>query len=144
MLKRYELTDDEWNRITDLLPPENTNKQGRPRKGNRVILNGIIWIAHSGAPWRNLPERYEPCETVYSRFRKWIEDGVPDNVFRILSLDAELDEMSPDGSIVQAHQHSAGAKRWVSKRDRPQPRKSKHQDPCRCRFLWLSRLPDDK
>lgn len=45
MLRRYELTDDEWNRIVDLLPPENTGKQGRPRKNNRTILNGIIWIA---------------------------------------------------------------------------------------------------
>ena len=44
MLRRYELTDDEWNRIVDLLPPENTGKQGRPRKNHRTILNGIIWI----------------------------------------------------------------------------------------------------
>lgn len=50
MLRRYELTDDEWNRIVDLLPPENAGKQGRPRKNNRTILNGTIWIAHSGAP----------------------------------------------------------------------------------------------
>lgn len=48
MLRRYELTDDEWDRISDLLPPENTSKQGRPRKSNRVILNGIIWIVRSG------------------------------------------------------------------------------------------------
>lgn len=67
MLRRYELTDDEWNRIVDLLPPENTGKQGRPRKNNRTILNGIIWIARSGAPWRDLPERYGPWETVYSK-----------------------------------------------------------------------------
>lgn len=111
MLRRYELTDDEWNRITDLLPPENTNKQGRPRKSNRMILNGIIWIARSGAPWRDLPERYGSWGIVYSRFRKWIEDGILDNIFRILSLDAELDELSLDGSIVHAHQHSAGAKK---------------------------------
>lgn len=58
MLKRYELTDDEWNRIADLLPPENTDKQGRPRKSDRVILHGIVWIARSGASWRDLPERY--------------------------------------------------------------------------------------
>lgn len=57
MLCRYELTDNEWNRIADLLPAEFTGKQGRPRKNNRVILNGIIWIARSGAPWRDLPER---------------------------------------------------------------------------------------
>ena len=88
MLRRYELTDDEWNRIVDLLPPENTGKQGRPRKNNRTILNGIIWIARSGAPWRDLPERYGPWETVYSRFRKWIDDGILDNIFRLLSLEA--------------------------------------------------------
>lgn len=144
MLRRYELTDDEWDRITDLLPPENTNKQGQPRKNNRVILNSIIWIARSGAPWRDLPERYGPWETVYSRFRKWIVDGILDNIFRVLSLDAELDELSLDGSIVQAHQHSADAKKGASERDRPQPRGGKHKDPCSCRSLWLSRLPDDK
>ena len=81
MLRRYELTDDEWNRIADLLPPENTGKQGRPRKNNRTILNGMVWIARSGAPWRDLPERYGPWETVYSRFRKWINDGILDNIF---------------------------------------------------------------
>ena len=111
MLRRYELTDDEWNRIADLLPPENTGKQGRPRKNNRTILNGMVWIARSGAPWRDLPERYGPWETVCSRFRKWIEDGILDNIFRVLSLEAELEELSLDASIVQAHQHSAGAKK---------------------------------
>ncbi len=95
----------------NLLPPENTGKRGRPRKCNRTILNGMVWIARSGAPWRDLPERYGPWETVYSRFRKWIEDGILDNIFRILSLDAEFEELSMDASIVQAHQHSAGAKK---------------------------------
>lgn len=111
MLRRYELTDDEWNRIVDLLPPENTGMQGRPRKNNRTILNGMIWVARSGAPWRDLPERYGPWETVYSRFRNWFNDGILDNIFRILSLEAELEELSLDASIVQAHQHSAGAKK---------------------------------
>ena len=84
---------------------------GRPSKCNRTILNGIVWIARSGAPWRDLPERYGPWQTVYSRFRKWMEDGILDNIFRVLSLDAELSELSIDASIVQAHQHSAGAKK---------------------------------
>ena len=57
MLRRYELTDEEWNCIAPLLPPENSGKQGRPQKCNRTILNGIVWIARSGAPWRDLPER---------------------------------------------------------------------------------------
>ena len=75
------------------------------------FFNGIVWIARSGAPWRDLPERYGPWQTVYSRFRKWMEDGILDNIFRVLSLDAELSELSIDASIVQAHQHSAGAKK---------------------------------
>ena len=46
MLRRYELTDEEWLRIEPLLPPENTGKQGRPRKENRIIMNGIVWLAY--------------------------------------------------------------------------------------------------
>lgn len=115
MLRRYELTDEEWLRIEPLLPPENTGKQGRPRKDNRIIMNGIVWLARSGAPWRDLPERYGSWKTVfYSRFRKWIDDGILDNIFRILSLEAELEELSIDASIIQAHQHSAGAKKGSS------------------------------
>lgn len=111
MLRRYELTDQEWERIAPFLPHENTGKRGRPGKDNRMMLNAMVWIARSGAPWRDLPERYGPWETVYSRFRKWIEDGYLDNIFRLLSMEAELEELSIDGSIVKAHQHSAGAKK---------------------------------
>ena len=75
------------------------------------MLNAVVWIARSGAPWRNFPERYGPWESAYSRFRKWIDDGIPDNIFRVLSMDAELQEISLDASIVQAHQHSAGARK---------------------------------
>ena len=127
MLRRSELTDSEWNRVVELLPPENTGKQGRPRKDNRTILNGMIWIARSGTPWRDLPKRYGPWETVYSRFRKWIEDGIFDNIIRVLSMDVDLSELSLDASIVQAHQHSAGAKKGGgSNRNWTQSMRSKH------------------
>lgn len=111
MLRRYELTDREWESIKDFLPPEKNGKRGRPSKDNRMMLNAMIWLARSGAPWRDLPERYGPWESVYSRFRKWIDDGILDNIFRILSLEAAFEELSLDASIVQAHQHSAGAKK---------------------------------
>lgn len=111
MLRRYELTDQEWEQIASLLPPEKTGKPGRPSKDNRTMLNGMVWTARSGAPWRDLPERYGPWNSVYSRFRKWIDDGILDNIFRVLSLEAELYELSLDATIVQAHQHSAGAKK---------------------------------
>ncbi len=75
------------------------------------MLNAMVWLARSGAPWRDLPQRYGSWNSVYSRFRKWIDEGILDNIFRVLSLDAELDELSLDASIVQAHQHSGGAKK---------------------------------
>ena len=111
MLRRYELTDQEWNQIAPLLSPEKSNRPGRPSKDNRTMFNAMVWIARNDAPLRDLPERYGPWETVYSRFRKWIEDGYLDNIFRVLSLEAELQELSLDASIVKAHQHSAGAKK---------------------------------
>lgn len=106
------------------------------------MLNAMIWLARSGAAWRDLPERYGPWTSVYSRFRKWIEDGILDNIFRVLSLEAELGDLSIDATIVQAHQHSAGAKKGASKRNRTQPRWCKHQNTCGSGFLRLSDLPD--
>ncbi len=111
------MTDQEWEQIV-LLLPSNKGRWGRPPKDNRQMLNAMVWLARSGAPWRDLPECYGPWESVYSRFRKWIDDGVLDNIFHVLSLESELYELSIDASIVQAHQHSAGAKRGVAKRDR--------------------------
>lgn len=111
MLRRYELTDQEWEQIAPLLPAQNTGKPRRPPKDNRLMLNAMVWLARSGAAWRDLPERYGPWTSVYSRFRKWIDDGILDNIFRVLSLEAELEDLSIDASIVQAHQHSAWAKK---------------------------------
>lgn len=143
MLKRYELTDQEWEQIV-LLLPSNKGRWGRPPKDNRQMLNAMVWLARSGAPWRDLPECYGPWESVYSRFRKWIDDGVLDNIFHVLSLESELYELSIDASIVQAHQHSAGAKKGAAKRDRAQPRRSQHKNSCSRRCLWLSCLFNDR
>jgi len=109
--RRYELTDEEWKQVKDLLPPERTGKKGKPCKDNRNMLNAMVWLARSGAPWRDLPERFGPWESVYTRFRKWLDDGILDNVFRVVTLEAELSELSLDSTIVRAHQHSAGAKK---------------------------------
>lgn len=60
MLQHYDLTDQQWEQIASLFPPENTGKRGRPSKSNRLMLNAMVWIARSGAPWRGLPERFGP------------------------------------------------------------------------------------
>lgn len=62
----------------------------------------MVWIARSTAPWRDLAERYDPWETVYSRSFKWIENSILDNSFPVLSLDAQLEELPLNASIVQA------------------------------------------
>lgn len=109
--RRYELSDEEWSRIETLLPPDNLKHQGRPPKSNRMIINGILWVAKSGAAWRDLPERYGPWQTVYSRFRKWSEEGVFEAVFVALGMDADYQDLSIDSTMVKVHQSAAGAKK---------------------------------
>lgn len=50
MTRRYELTDQEWEQIASLFPPEKNGKPGRPSKDNRLMINAMVWIARSGAP----------------------------------------------------------------------------------------------
>ena len=111
--KRYELTDSEWNQIKDMLPPEHPKegKRGRPAQcDNRSAMNGILWIARGGAPWRELPERYGPWQTVYSRFRKWRDMGMFEAVFQALSVDADFENISIDSTSCKVHQSADGGK----------------------------------
>lgn len=110
MIKRHEISDRDWERIKDRLPPENTG-EGRPSKSNRIILNGMLWRAKTGAPWRDLPERYGPWNTVYSRFRLWSQDDVFLKLFNSLTDDADMQDTSIDSTSCKAHQHAAGAKK---------------------------------
>jgi transposase len=115
-MKRYELTDEEWERIRPLLPAQKP-RTGRPNSDHRQIINGIIWVLKSGAPWRDLPERYGKVGIVSSRFYRWVAagvwqkvlDGLPGEAQDAGEVDWELPRL--DGSIVRAHQHSAGAKK---------------------------------
>ena len=111
--RRYELTDEEWERIKGYFPEREAGQKGRPRKEDRPILNGILWIVRSGAAWRDLPERYGAWSTVYSRFVQWQEEGLFDTILKELSEEADFQDMSIDSSTVKAHQASAGAKKGL-------------------------------
>lgn len=65
---RYDLTDFEWSIIEPGLP---RGRPGPKRKNDRRVMNGIFWVLRTGAPWRDLPERYGPYTTVYNRFNRW-------------------------------------------------------------------------
>ena len=68
MKGRHELTDAEWALIEPLLP---NKPRGRPRVDDRRVISGIFYILRTGAPWRDLPERYGPWATVHNRYNRW-------------------------------------------------------------------------
>ena len=76
--RRYELTDKEWELVRPLIPISHT---GRPQKDIRAHLNGILWLARSGARWSDLPARFGPHQTVYSCFCRWWDDGTLKKIF---------------------------------------------------------------
>ncbi len=116
VMGRHELTEEQWNRLEPLLPPEKP-ETGRPAKEHRTIINGILWILGTGAPWRDLPVNYGPWSTVASRFYRWRKAGIWDKVLAKLQQDADVAGQMDwevhyvDGTNIRAHQHAAGAKK---------------------------------
>ena len=88
MVRRDELTDAQWALIQPLLPPQRPRK-GRPALDHRLIVNPILWLTRTGAPWRDLPERYGSWKTVHSRFRRWDKQGIWAQVFTALITEAQ-------------------------------------------------------
>lgn len=108
MKRRYELSDEEWKRIEGLLPGRK-DTAGVTAKDNRLFLNAVIWIARSGAPWRDLPERYGNWNSTWRRFRRWAKNGVWEKVFKEVRLEPDWEEIMIDSTTVRVHQHAAGA-----------------------------------
>ena len=109
MPTRRELSDRQWDLIAPLLPPER-GRWARPAKDNRLMVNGILWILRTGAPWRDLPSEYGPWNSVYTRFSRWSKAGIWEKVLEVLSQDRDGEAYMLDSSVIRAHQHSAGAK----------------------------------
>jgi transposase len=113
-MKRGDLTDTQWEQLQPLLPPQKP-KTGRPASDHRCIVNGILWLLRTGAPWRDVPERYGPWRTVASRFYRWRQAGIWQHLFETVQQQADAAEQMGwaihyvDGTIVRAHQHAAGS-----------------------------------
>ncbi len=75
-----------------------------------MMINAILWILRTGAPWRDMPEAYGPWKSVYTRFSRWSKQGVWEQILKALSQDSDNESKMPDGSVIRAHQHAAGAK----------------------------------
>lgn len=118
-MKRHEISEEQWNKIKDILPPERKPQGGRPAKDNRVMLNGIIYWLNTGIPWRDLPERFGPWQSVYGRFRTWTLQGVWELVFATLIEQDIVDEttLMLDSTTIKVHQHGSAKKGRMKPRD---------------------------
>lgn len=118
---RGDLTSAEFERIRPHLPDQ-THTKGRKRHDDHRVINAILWVLRTGAPWRDLPERYGPWKTANSRFYRWRDSGVWDRLLAALQTEAETqkridwDTHYVDGTVVRAHQHAAGAKGGIQRR----------------------------
>ena len=108
---RYALTDAEWRLIEPVLP---CKPRGVPRVDDRRVLNGIFWVLKSGAPWRDLPERYGPYTTCYNRFVRWRRAGVWDCILAAISHREDAEVQMIDSTIVRAHQHATCIRHGVA------------------------------
>lgn len=109
-MPRLGLRDDQWARIEGLLPGK-PGDRGRAAADNRLFVEAVLWIARTGAPWRDLPPEFGPWNSVYVRFRRWAKGGVWDRVLAILHDDLDREYLAMDSTVVRAHQHAAGAKK---------------------------------
>jgi transposase len=107
-LRRHEIKDEDWERIKDLLPGR-PGDPGVTAEDNRLFVNAVLWIGKTGAPWRDLPERFGPWGSVWKRFDRWGTKGVWTRIFEALQ-DPDLEWMIIDSTVVRAHQHAAGKK----------------------------------
>ena len=109
-MPRMVLRDDQWERIKDLLPGKITDC-GVTAEDNRLFLEAVLWINRTGAPWRDLPKEFGLWNSVYKRYNRWSNKGLWNDIFLILSEDADFESIMIDGSIVRVHQHGAAAKK---------------------------------
>ena len=110
-MNRYGLRDDQFARIEHLLPGRPGSVGCNSDKGNRRFVEAVIWKFRSGAPWRDLPERFGGWKNTHTRFSRWAESGVWESVFKALADDPDTEYAMIDATIVRAHQHSAGARK---------------------------------
>lgn len=114
-MKRSVLSDSAWAAIRRLLPPP--TGRGRPPRDPRVLLEGVLWVLRTGAPWRDLPDRFGPWQTVYGRFRAWAREGRLDHVLSALhrrlrrARRLDLSLWCVDTTVIRASRAAGGAPR---------------------------------
>ncbi len=109
MLPRHAISEADWARIEDLLPGR-LGQPGWVGGDNRRFVDAVLWIGKTGAPWRDLPERFGNWNSVWRRFDRWARTGVWARVFEALQ-DPDLEWLILDSTVIRAHPRAAGAKK---------------------------------
>jgi transposase len=128
---RHDLADSEWRVLEPLLP--RGKKPGRPpRWSRRRLIDGIRWRVRAGAPWRDVPARYGPWQSVYGLFRRWQRDGTWREIVKALQALADAAghvtwDVSVDSATARAHRHAAGARKdGAAQKESPGPEPAGH------------------
>jgi transposase len=108
-LDRFHLSDNQWAKIADLLPGK-VGDPGRSGRDNRLFLEAVLWVARTGAPWRDLPAAFGRWNSVFQRFRRWALSGAFERIFSALRDDPDFEYVIADGTIVRVHQKGTGAR----------------------------------
>ena len=112
-MRRHEVSDETWDKIKPLLPGQ-PGDPGRAAQDNRRFINAVLWLARTGAPWRDLPERFGPWNSVFQRFNRWCKRGVWRRLLQVWQ-DPDLECLMLDSTVIRAHQHAAGARKKGAK-----------------------------
>jgi transposase len=122
-----DLTNEQWQKIAEFIPKPKARpgRSGRPPQDTRAVLNGILWILRTGAPWADLPERYPPKSTCHRRFQEWTDTGVFVKILTALARDLkerggiDLSEGFIDGTFAPAKK---GAMVWARPKGAKEPK----------------------
>jgi transposase len=109
-MRRHELSDADWDRIKSLLPTS-----GAAGGDHRTFVNAVVWVARTGSPWRDLPDRFGKWNSVWRRFRRWAAAGVWDRVLAAVR-DPDVATLVLDSTVIRAHPAAAGAKKKSARR----------------------------
>jgi transposase len=115
-MRRYKLSEEQWQKISPLLPPQRPKKRGRPWADHRLVINGILWVLRTGAPWAEMPERYGSKSTAQRWLSAWQQDGTWERVLQAQQSAADhrgevvWTDCAHDSTVVRAHQQAAGVR----------------------------------
>ncbi len=114
MPQRHALTDEQWDRIKNLVPGK-VGDRGRSGKNNRLFVDAVLYVLKTGVPWRDLPERFGNWNSVWRRFDRWCEYGVWEKIVKEL-CEYDFEEVQLDSTSIKVHLAAVGGRREVDEK----------------------------